>query len=118
MKLIERFPRLRTYENLHILLWLVKDSCWMLHVRLLGTIMIVPTVAVALWIVWMTRSTKDLYINLSVLFWICANSAWMLMEFFYKEEYKLYTAIPFALGFLFVFVYYFKAWREESPPLS
>jgi hypothetical protein len=108
------FPAsLRKFENLHILLWLIKDSCWMLEIRWLGTLMILPTVSVAVWIAWMCRSTKDVYINLAVLCWIVANSAWMLMEFFTKEEYKLYTAIPFGLGLIFTLYFYLLIFREK-----
>ena len=108
------FPTsIRKFENLHILLWLIKDSCWMLEVRWLGTLMILPTVSVAIWIAWICRSTKDVYINLAVLCWIVANSAWMLMEFFTKEEYKLYTAIPFGLGLVFTLYFYLLIFREK-----
>lgn len=55
----------------------------MLKFKLLGTILIVPTVTVALIIAWRTRHNKNLFLpNLAVAFWISANSAWMLGEFF------------------------------------
>ena len=75
--------RIRHLENVHIPLWLFKDTCWMLKFKLAGTLLILPTVGVALLIVWRTRSNRNLFLpNLSVAFWILANSFWMLGEFF------------------------------------
>lgn len=75
--------RVRHLENVHIPLWLFKDTCWMLKFKLLGTVLIGPTVTVALIIAWRTRQNKNLFLpNLAVAFWISANSAWMLGEFF------------------------------------
>jgi len=55
----------------------------MLKLKLLGTCLIAPTVAVAFIIAWRTRRNKNLFLpNLAVAFWISANSAWMLGEFF------------------------------------
>jgi len=107
-------PSLRKFENLHILLWLIKDSCWMLEIRWLGTLMVFPTISVAVWIVWMSRFTKELFINLAVLFWIIANSAWMLLEFFKLEQFKIYIAIPFSLGLICTLYFYFLIFREKS----
>jgi len=107
MNLLKDTPSTQRFENLHILFWLIKDSCWMLEFKLLGTLMILPTLSVAIWIVWFTRKSIDLYINLAVFFWILANSAWMLMEFNGKENLKLYTVIPFVLGILFTLYFYF-----------
>lgn len=99
---------IRKHENLHIVFWLIKDSCWMLEFRWLGILMIIPTLSIALLIVFATRKTVDLYINLGILFWICANSMWMYVEFFTEGDYKLAAAIPFALGFLFTGIFYYK----------
>ncbi|MBX7205319.1 MAG: hypothetical protein K1X81_07825 [Bacteroidia bacterium] len=75
--------RVRHLENVHIPLWLFKDTCWMLKLKLLGTCLIAPTLAVAFIIAWRTRKNKNLFLpNLAVAFWISANSAWMLGEFF------------------------------------
>jgi len=86
----------------------------MLEIKWLGTLMILPTISVAIWIAWMCRATKDVYINLAVLCWIVANSAWMLMEFFNWEAYKLYTALPFSLGLIFTLYFYVLIFREKK----
>ncbi len=104
----------RRTENLHILLWLLKDICWAINLRIPGLIMIVPTLTVALLITWQTRHMKsELFHNLAVDFWITANCTWMIGEFFDLDEniwhgYGLRQAaiIPFALG-LGVLAYYY-----------
>lgn len=40
--------RFRKLENLHIVLWLIKDLCWAMLWKPLGLIMIVPTIGAAL----------------------------------------------------------------------
>ena len=100
--------KVKKQENLHIVFWLVKDSCWMLELRWLGIAMILPTLILAVMIVLATRKTTDVYINLGILFWICANSLWMYIEFFTQNESKLLAAFPFALGFVFVGIFYYK----------
>lgn len=105
---------IRKHENLHIVFWLIKDSCWMLELHWLGILMIVPTLTIALLIVFATRKTVDLYINLGILFWICANSLWMYVEFFTDGRYKLAAVFPFALGFLFTGIFYYKVLRAKG----
>jgi hypothetical protein len=97
---------LRHFENLHIPLWLLKDTCWMMEWRVLGIIMIIPTVSVALYLTYKSRLTRDLYINMAVSFWITANAFWMACEFFGHAELKYYSSIPFVLGMLFTFLFY------------
>lgn len=90
--------RLRYLENLHIPLWLLKDTSWMMHWRTFGTILIVPTISLACWIVWRSRKMKSVFIpNLAVLFWISANSTWMLGEFFHFS-FQFYSLTLFLIG--------------------
>lgn len=100
--------RYRRMENLHILFWLVKDTCWCLSFRWLGITMIFPTLLVAILICWRTRHMmSELTHNLAVIFWIGANSFWMITEFFgYPESSKFYALIPFGLGLVTLFFYY------------
>ena len=118
--------RFRRIENLHILLWLVKDSCWALNFKVAGMIMIVPTLAVAIYITWQTRQiTSELIHNLAVVFWIIANCTWMTGEFFGWDEQinggiglRHVAVIPFAIGLLILFYYYIflapsKKFREK-----
>lgn len=38
---------IRKFENVHILLWLLKDLCWVMDYKTAGVVMIVPTVGIA-----------------------------------------------------------------------
>ena len=106
---MELLDKIRKYESLHIVFWLVKDSCWMLELKTLGALMIIPTIFIAVYILVKTRKTVDAYINAAILFWISANSFWMLMEFFNDNELRYFASIPFGLGFVFVAIFY---WRD------
>jgi hypothetical protein len=97
---------LRHYENLHIPLWLLKDTCWMLEWKVLGITMIIPTVSVAMYLAYKSLREKDFFINLAVLFWICANAYWMCCEFFNHVELKFYAGIPFFLGMICAALFY------------
>jgi hypothetical protein len=108
--------RFRKIENLHILLWLLKDLCWAMLWKPLGIMMLVPTLSVALLITWQTRQLKsELFHNLAVTFWICANGYWMIIEFLGRdEELRIYTAIPFGIGLLFIAIYYLIILPQEK----
>jgi hypothetical protein len=83
-------------ENFHIVLWLVKDTCWLMHFKTGGVIMIIPTLMLAFYLAWKTRRSMPVFLpNLAVCFWISANAFWMLGEFFD------FNHVPYALsGFL------------------
>lgn len=103
--------RFRRVENLHILLWLLKDICWALNFHVMGMIMIVPTLAVAITISWQTRRlTAELLHNLAVVLWITANCLWMTGEFYGWDEgpwgARHLALIPFGMG-LCVLAYYY-----------
>jgi hypothetical protein len=112
--------RYRKVENSHILLWLLKDACWALNLRIPGIIMIVPTFAVALIITWQTRHTRsELFHNLAIDFWITANCTWMIGEFFGWDENLWHglglreaSLIPFGIG-LIILLYYYLIYRRN-----
>ncbi len=93
-------------ENLHIVFWLIKDSCWMMSWKAVGTFMVFPTIFMAIFICFKTRHRAvTLLPNLAMLCWISANSAWMFSEFFLLEISK--TAIFFFAAGLIIISYYF-----------
>jgi hypothetical protein len=98
----------RRMENLHILFWLVKDTCWCISLKWLGITMIFPTLLVAVLICWRTRHmVSEFTHNLAVIFWISANSYWMITEFLnWEESTKFYALIPFGLGLITLLYYY------------
>ena len=103
--------KIRRFENLHILLWLLKDTAWMMEWRILGITMMFPTLLIAVFIMLKTLKESEFYINLAILFWICANSYWMCCEFFGHVEYKNYAAIPFTLGLVSTGFFYYKKFK-------
>jgi len=59
---------LKRIENLHIIFWLVKDTCWMLELKWLGLAMMIPTVGLAVYFVVKTWFTVDVYLNAAIFF--------------------------------------------------
>jgi hypothetical protein len=104
------------YENLHIPLWLLKDTCWMLHWKVLGVTMIVPTVLVAIIITVKSWREKDdeFWINFAILFWISGNSYWMLCEFYNHEELKDFAGLAFVSGMISVGYFYLKYFSGKN----
>ena len=104
----------RRVENLHILLWLIKDICWAVNLKYPALIMIIPTLTVAVLITYQTRKiTSELIHNLAIDFWITANCTWMVGEFFHWDEnligaygLRQFSIIPFGIGLLFLGYYY------------
>ena len=104
----------RKVENLHILLWLLKDICWALNLKYPALVMIIPTLTVAILITYQTRKvTSELMHNLAIDFWITANCTWMIGEFFQWDQnligpYGLreFSIIPFGIGLLILAYYY------------
>ncbi len=98
---------IREYENLHIALWLLKDTCWVSGWRVAGMVMIIPTLAVAIHIAWKSRKNiADLFHNIAVCLWITANAIWMTGEFFYNDATRPIAMIFFAAGIIVVAFYY------------
>ena len=115
--------RFRRLENLHIVFWLFKDISWCILWRELGIAMVIPTLAVAIYISYRTRHIKsELAHNLAVAFWISANSFWMISEFYGFDETKIVgpyegkhlAMIPFTIGVLILAWYYLIQRRKEK----
>lgn len=101
------FTSLRATENFHIVLWLLKDLCWVMIWKPLGLALFVPTLAWAIWIAWRLRSdTCELLHSLAVVCWIMANGLWMITEFWFAEEHRILAAPFFVLGLALVAWYY------------
>jgi hypothetical protein len=106
--------KFRRVENLHILLWLIKDACWAINLKIPALVMIIPTLVVAILITYQTRKiTSEFLHNLAIDFWITANCTWMVGEFTGWDAnligtYGLreFSLVPFGLGLLILAYYY------------
>jgi hypothetical protein len=99
--------RLSRFDNMHILFWLVKDMSWCLMSKTVGTLMIAPTILIALIILWRSRDHITSFVhNLAVLFWISANSLWMLGEMYCHDCTKPYAIWLFAGGMGVLAIHY------------
>ncbi len=106
--------RFRRVENMHILLWLIKDACWAMNFKWIALFMIIPTLTVALIITWQTRQVISEFLhNLAVDFWILANCTWMVGEFTGWDEnlvgvygLRQFSLIPFGIGLCILLYYY------------
>ncbi len=97
--------KIRFYENVHILFWLVKDLSWVMLWKPLGLLMIIPTVTFAAWFCIKSFFHSEFFVYLATLFWILANALWMILEFYQKEEYKYISALLFGFGLIAVSYY-------------
>lgn len=98
---------IRETENFHILLWLIKDSCWVMDLKWAGMLMILPTLSVAFYLTIKSYPYKsDFFHNLAVCCWILANSVWMTGEFFFNDTFRPYAIVFFMLGLLCVAYFY------------
>ncbi len=97
-------------EYAHVFLWLVKDMCWAQGWKLAGTIMVIPTIVVAIILTWLQRfQSVTLAHNVAITLWITSNSLWMLAEFYKQEEIlKPVSTAGFALGLMVLGIQYLK----------
>lgn len=106
----------RKKENLHIVLWLLKDFGWIMGYKTLAFIMAVPTLGLAIQLCWITRKDRsEFYHNLAVLSWIIANVIWMTGEFFYADSIRHLAAPFFIVGLLILGRFYVKKAIKKEP---
>ena len=104
----------RWIENAHILLWLIKDTCWALEWKTGGIIMIIPTVFVAFYLLWRARHHRsESFHNLAICIWIVANASWMLGEFFGHDLRPVAVGL-FTVGLTVLAVYYLTFFRKDQ----
>lgn len=105
--------KISAVENLHILLWIGKDTAWVNEWRVLGVSMIGPTLAVAIYLTFKTRFNRaDFIHNLAVCWWLCANSVWMIGEFFFDDHTRGFAMIFFGIGLLTLAIHYIPKWLK------
>lgn len=111
-------PSIRVNENLHIVLWLLKDLAWLMEYRIAGLAMVPPTILMAFFIAWQCRKDRREFIHaLAVILWIFANSTWMIGDFFFDEQGHALAQAFFLSGLLLLAGYYGVVWatRRKHP---
>jgi hypothetical protein len=69
---------IRNIHEIHITSWLVKDIFWTLKLKWLSTIMVIPTLILAIYILGTEKEHRDG--NWTLFFWLLMNIFWMLHE--------------------------------------
>lgn len=103
----------RSSENLHILFWLIKDSCWLMEYKIVAMLMVIPTIFLAIRIAYLSYKTNYFLPNFAVVCWICANAFWMTCEF-YKMDWKTWAIIPFVFGFVAISIFYARNYSSKN----
>jgi len=109
------FKSERAIENAHVFLWLLKDSSWCHSWRWLGVTMIIPTLAVQLYLCWLSRKhIHEILHNIAVALWISANATWMLGEFFADDSWRGFAQWFFDAGIALMVYYYVFLFRKDT----
>ncbi|MBL7952926.1 MAG: hypothetical protein JNM62_14545 [Flavobacteriales bacterium] len=109
-----KLPPVRVHENLHVILWLFKDLSWLMEYKLLGLVMVLPTVLVAVLIAWESRRDRsELFHACAVILWILANSTWMIEDFFFNAQGHAIAQAFFLSGLALLAIYYTVFWPLE-----
>ena len=99
--------KIRSQENFHVVLWLLKDFAWIMGFQWLGVLMAVPTVVLAVYICWKFRKIWEDFVHyLAICFWILGNVIWMYGEFFQQDSFRPLAKPFFVMGLLIVAIYY------------
>lgn len=102
-----KLPSIRVHENLHVILWLFKDLSWLMEYKILGLVMVPPTVLVAILIAWESRGNRsELFHACAVILWIMANSTWMIEDFFFNGQGHVIAEVFFLSGLALLAVFY------------
>jgi hypothetical protein len=95
MKIYNRYPSMlfeswKQYENVHVLLWLGKDTAWNWEWKLMWLIFSVPTVLIGLDFLHKSLFTKRLMIDhahyCAQFLWVFSNLVWAYGELFLPES--------------------------------
>ncbi len=110
----------RKFENMHIVLWLLKDICWITDFKVGGMLMIAPTLGLALYLTWRLRTNRTEFLsNTAVCAWICANAIWMTGEFFFNDKLRPLAISFFVIGFVCIGTEYFiRAFKKVAQPVT
>lgn len=85
-------------HEIHIISWLIKDVFWTLSLTWPATIMVIPTIFLAGYVLITDKINRD--INLVLFSWLMLNVSWMLHEL---QNFPYWPVPCFVfLGFFFI----------------
>lgn len=89
------------FDSIHLLLWLIKDTVWVMGFKHIAIFMIFPTVGYTCFLLYKNYSDQNYFILYSaILCWLLGNSAWILNDFLFDNKYNKVSYLFFALGIL------------------
>ncbi len=89
-------------DTINSVSWFLLDASWMLEVKEISYLMIIPTIISALILCYIEKRTHILLINLAILAWILMNIAWMFSEMYELPHYFMAAKAFFILGLIFI----------------
>ncbi len=106
----ETHKKILNIHEIHVISWLLKDVFWTLKWTWMATVMVLPTLLLALYIFIREKESRDS--NLVLLSWLNMNIFWMLHEL-QNLPYWPVQLFMF-LGFLSTFRLILKKRKNES----
>lgn len=106
----ETHKKILNIHEIHVISWLLKDVFWTLKWTWMATVMVLPTLLLALYIFIREKESRDS--NLVLLSWLNMNIFWMLHEL-QNLPYWPVQLFMF-LGFLSTFRLILKKRKDES----
>lgn len=89
-------------DTLNSLSWFAMDASWMLQVREISLLMIIPTILSGFLLCFMEKKKTLTLINVAILSWICMNVSWMFSDIFGSQIYLTLAKGFFATGLFFI----------------
>ena len=97
------------FDSIHLLLWLVKDTLWVMGFKYATLFMILPTVGYTFYLLSKNYQDKNYFIlYLAILCWLLGNSAWILNDFLFENKYNVICYALFLLGIAIILFHILK----------
>jgi hypothetical protein len=74
-------------QELHVILWLLKDIFWCLKLNVLATFMVFPTAFLTIFL--LVKEKDKRLLNLTLFSWVLMNITWMLHEIHDTPEWPI-----------------------------
>jgi hypothetical protein len=89
-------------DTVNSLTWFLMDASWMLQMKEISLLMIVPTILTGVILCYIEKRKNITFINIAILCWICMNVSWMFADIHAVSTYLLIAKSFFCAGLLFI----------------